>query len=229
MNVVMGSMWRDMGHVTRARFEQWYALGTALQKRGDYPVCVFVEGGSTDNTWSELNEFGGCGHVHTVCIQRDDGCPFFPSVDQPARWRHLAWLGNHTLEEVTDDCDIFFYVESDLMWDPADMLRLIDQAAETQQAISAMNIHVSGRYYDTWGTRAQGRRFQQERPFHPVLEGWESGLVPVDSACGAIAMPGQLAMKVRFQPEDCYVGLCRDIRSKGVGVWLDPTIEVIHP
>lgn len=225
----MGAMWRDMAQVARDRFGQWYDLGTALQNRGDYPVCVFVENDSVDKTWWEINEFGGCGHIHTVCIQAHDDCPYYPSRDIPARWRHLAWVGNHVLEEVNDTHDVVLYVESDLLWTTDAMLRLIDQAVETGDAVVAMNMHANGNYYDIWGSSIRGTRFKPSRPFHPALDSWESGLVPCDSACGAIAMPGSLARQVRFQPEDCFVGLCRDVRAKGHAVWLDPSVSVIHP
>lgn len=229
VKVAIGSMWRDMGPLMRARIDQFYKLGAALKARGDDPVCIFVENDSKDITWSELYEFGGCGHVNSILLRVSDECPYWPSVDHPDRWRHLAWVANHTMDEITDDIDVFLYVESDLMWSTSTMLGLIDQAVTEQAAVLACNRLANGQWYDIWGSRARGLRFGANPPHHPVLEGWESGLVAVDSACGAIAMPGDVARQVRFQPEDCFVGLCRDIRAKGYGLFLDPSLEVIHP
>jgi hypothetical protein len=229
VNVAVGSMWRNMGPVMRDRIDQFYKLGLALIERGDRPVCVFVENDSRDDTWAELYEFGGCGHIESILMRASDGCPHWPSVDHPDRWRHLAWVANHTIDNLPADTDVFLYVESDLLWSTGTMLALIDQAVEHQAAVAACNRFANGRWYETWGSRIRGMRFKPAPPHHPALEAWEGGLIPVDSVCGAIAMPGEIARQVRFQPEDCFVGLCRDIRQKGYGMFLDPALEVIHP
>jgi hypothetical protein len=228
VRITFGSMWRDMGPVVRDRLSQYHRLYKALAERGDELTLVLVENDSIDDTYWHLNEFAACGGtMGALLIQAKDGCPHYPSKDIPDRWRHLAWVANHTLDHA-GDCDVFLYIESDLLWSTQTALKLIDHTLSAD-AVCAMNMHADQRYYDIWGSRAQGLRFKRWPPYHPILEDWESGLVPIDSACGAIAMKGEVARQVRFQPEDCFVGLCRDIRSKGFGLWLDPSLEVLHP
>lgn len=226
MRVAIGSMFRDSGaYVQRTLFEQMHGLGDLLRQRGDEVVFVFVENDSTDDTFYWLNEFGGCGHDRAVLVQRHDDCPYFPSVDRVERWRHLAWVANATLEELDGlDADRFLYVESDLQWDPHDLLRLIDQA--DGKAMTAQNVMAGGQHFDTWGTRCNGVRFAPSHPYHPAYTG---AMMQVESSCGATALPAEIARECRFQPEDCYVGLNRQIREKGLELWLDPSIKVIHP
>lgn len=224
MNVTIGSMFRDSSaYIQRTLFQQMHGLGDLLRARGDHATFVLIENDSQDDTYYWLNEFGGCGHDPTVLIKRHDDCPYFPSVDRPERWRHLAWVGNATLEELDNhDADRFLYVESDLIWKPEDLLRLIDQAED--QAVCAINLQPSGAVYDTWGHRAEGVRFQASHPYHHAYTGQ---LMRVESACGATALPAEVAAKTRFQPEDCYVGWLRQV-GEHIPVWLDPTVEVIH-
>lgn len=226
MRVVIGSMFRDSGaYVQRTLFEQMHILGGLLRRRGDEAVFVLVENDSTDDTFYWLNEFGGCGHDRAILIQRHDDCPYFPSVDRADRWRHLAWVANATLEELDElNADRFLYVESDLQWEPADLLRLIDQADD--KAVCALNVRGDGSVYDTWGTRAEGIRFGASHPYHHAYTG---APMRVESACGATALPANAAKLCRFQPEDCYVGLNRQIQENGLELWLDPTIQVTHP
>lgn len=228
MNVAIGSMFRDSNKHGRIweRLMPYYELGFALRQDGHNLTCVFVENDSKDDTYYQLNEFGGCGHVDSILVRKTDDCPYWGSVDHPDRWRHLAWVANGVFEELDGSEDAVIYVESDLIWEPATMLRLLEHL-ETVDAVAPCNMH-RGAWYDTWGSRIGGVRFQAQPPYHPALVGAE-GLVPVESTAGCTAMRGEVAKQVRFQPEDCYVGLCRDVRSHGYGLWLDPSLTVEHP
>lgn len=225
MIVAAGSMWRNMAATAAAQLDRWYNLHRALETRGDSLVCLFVENDSTDDTWHHLHEFAACGHVPTILEQVSDGCPHWPSTDHPDRWRHLAWVANHTLSmlDAVPDADVFLYCESDLGWTVEDMVRLIDSVGE-RRAVAAANM-TGDRWYDSWGTRKDGVFFTGPAPYHPAFTGEP---MVVDSTCGAIALEVDIARRTRFQPEDCYVGWCREI-GEITPVWLDPRIKVQHP
>lgn len=230
MRLAVGSMFRDSGsYIRQTLFEQFDGLGQLLKDRGDEVVFLTVENDSTDDTAYQLKEFAACGHWPVHLIERSDGCPHHPSVDRGDRWRHLAWVANAALEELDEvEADQFLYVESDLAWDPRDLLRLVDESQHV--AVSACNVMADGRWYDTWGTRRDGLWFYATPPFHPDLtmpENVSGGLFRVDSACGATALPAEVARKTRFQPEDCYVGWCRQIREH-LDLYLDTEVKVVH-
>lgn len=224
MIVAVGSMWRNSdGYIDRAlrQFE-------GLAEHFDEVQFGFVENESADNTGALLDEWadglsldlqGSIAHVA-------DGCPYYPSADMPERWRHLAWVANHTIDLISDEADIFLYVESDLAWDPADLAQLVEWADETQAAHAACNLMAGDRWYDTWGSRIGDEHFDAGPPYHSK---WDDSPFQVDSTCGALALPAKVARATRFQPEDCYVGWCRSIREEGTPIWLQPDIKVHHP
>lgn len=219
MNIAIGSIWRDSMPYMRTALDQMERLARLLEARHDAPVFFWCENASTDTTASSL---AGFEWPHLLRSAVDD-CPYFPSKDLPERWRHLAWVGNHVLEAIPDSADVFLYVESDLEWDPEDMVRLID-ATQHDPVVAAANLRPDGFLYDQWGTRnLSGGCFPVDAP-----KMWSEPF-HVSSAAGCTAMRGHIARGTRFQPEDCYVGWCRDIREQGHPILLDPSIQVTHP
>lgn len=223
MKVAVGSMWRDSMSYIDTALAQYDEFARLLHGLGHDVSFVFVEGDSIDDTPIRLKEFADTHRVELVT--RSDGCRYFPSADDPDRWRHLAWCSNGTLEHIPDDADVFVYVESDLLWNPADMLRLVS-LTEQWPVVAAANVHPDGRWYDIWGTAIDGENFTSNPPHHPRFTG---DPIHVDSAAGCTAMRAAIARATRFQPEDCYRGWCRDIRSKGWDIVLNPSIRVVHP
>lgn len=218
--IVVGSIWRDSaGYIDRS-LAQFAALREALNRQGVECRFVFAENASTDDTFARLEAWR---YPTDDLVAVADGCPYYPSVDIEARWRHIAWVCNHVMERV-GECDQFIYVESDLRWDVDTMLTLLNYDVD---AVSPLNVKADGRYYDTWGSRIGGVRFGHEPPFHPSLPA--DALVPADSIAGCTVMRGAIARQARFSPKDCYIGLCRDIRSKGYELWLDSSLQVTHP
>lgn len=220
MTVTVGAMWRDSTRYMERSLGQYEEVADLLAARGDRASFVFVENDSTDDTYAELVKWGRA-QVH----QASDNCPYYPSVDRPERWRHLAWVANTVLDNIPDESDVFVWLESDLVYNPADVVRLID-ATEEWPVAAAMNLCPDGRYYDIFGTRCDGRRFVASPPYHPQFDGWP---MVVESAGGCVAMRAAIARNTRNQPEDGYVGWMRDVRRLGFPVVLDPSIQVFHP
>lgn len=222
MNITVGSMWRDSTRYITHALHQFSELADLLNRRADRVTFVFVDGGSTDDTWAHLTLFR---ETHrTVLVERNDGCPFFPSVDRPERWRHLAWVQNGTLDHLPDNTDVFLYVESDLQWQAPDLVALVDRTVEWPVAAAA-NVQPSGHWYDTHGTRRNSVRFVAAPPHHADFNG---APLEIDSAGGALAMRAGIARATRV-PESGYVGWCDNIRGLGFPIILDPAIRVVHP
>lgn len=221
MIVAVGSMWRDSaGYIDRS-LKQFEGLARLF----DQVYFGFAENASTDFTDDRLHAWAESVWPAARIRHVRDDCPYYPSVDIPDRWRHLAWVSNQTIELIPAEADIFLYVESDLTWDPQDLARLVQMAADDGAAHAACNVADGGRWYDTWGSRLNGERFQAGSPHHSQ---WSDSSFLVDSTCGALALPADVARATRFQPEDCYVGWCRDIWANHCPIWLEPDIKVIH-
>lgn len=223
MNVTVGSMFRDSGPYLDRALDQYERLAKELDAKGDHCRFVFVENDSTDDTHERLCDFDG----DVELIRRSDDCPYWGSVDVRERWQHLAWVANGVLENVLPEDDMVIYVESDLAWEPTTMLHLLDHLNHVD-AVAPLNLRRDGSYYDVWGSRGMdGVRFSAKPPFHRDLI-QNVGLVEVQSIAGCTAMIGDVARTCRFSPDDCYVGLNRDIRLHGWKLWCDPTLSVVH-
>jgi hypothetical protein len=217
----VGSMWRDSHRYIDRSLEQFERLAKQLDALGEETRFYWVDGGSTDDTVDRLNDFDG----DLTFEVRDDGCPYFPSVDRQDRWRHLAWIANGVLEMVEEDVSQFIYVESDLAWDTVTMLGLLRHLDEVT-VVSPLNKSVHGFYYDVWGSVGlDGTHFSAGAPFHRSLG---CGLTEVQSIAGCTAMHGDVARSTRFAPEDCYVGWNRAMRAQGHRIWCDPALAVHH-
>lgn len=226
MNVAICSMWRDSHAYVDTALEQFRLLGKEIDKRGDHLRFVWCENDSTDDTFDRLSAFDG----DVTLVRRSDGCPYFRSEERVDRWRHLAWVANATLEEITSEDDAVIYVESDLTWETTTMLRLLDHLSKVD-VVSPLNMRHDGTYFDTWGSRGMdGRRFSAHPPWHPDLQLVnDRGLVEVQSMAGCTALVADVARMTRFDPADCYVGWNRAMRLAGWTVWCDPSLAVVHP
>lgn len=227
MNVALGSCFRNSVGYLDTYIGQVNRLRKLLEERGDTLRVIAIENDSTDNTFLQLDDWGANIFVDLTLIGAHDDCPYFPSVDLPQRWTHMAWLQNLVLEELDDRDDVFVYVESDLRWLPTEMVRLIDHL-QSLDAVSCPNwaTQRETRYYDTWGSRKDGLRFEPYEPYHPA---WDGELMRMDSVASVLALRADIARKTRAKPNTGFVGWCHDITSQGYEIWLDPKLAVIHP
>lgn len=218
-------MWRDSMRYMERALEQFERLAFQLEAMEHSVVFSWVENSSKDGTRDALDAFKGDVILRSV----HDDCRYWESIDHPERWRHLSWVANHVLEQIPSRTDRFIYVESDLRWDVATMLRLLHHLG-TVEVVSPLNRHRDGWYYDTWGsTGLDGVGFTNGAPFHQSLaRPNEHGLVEVASVAGCTAMVGSVARSTRFGRADCYLGWNREMRDLGYSIWCDPTLSVFH-
>lgn len=167
--------------------------------------------------------------LNLTLVNRDNGSQWFGSIDHPDRWTAISYVCNGIFEQVRNTDDALIYVESDLIWDPATMLKLLERVQEPPiDACAAMCFwRDTPTFYDTWGHRKDGVRFQSFPPYHPNVNG---EVTEIDSAGSCIVMRGLVARNARFTPPEMgIVGFCNDLRGRGFKLWLDPQTKVMHP
>jgi hypothetical protein len=230
MNVAVLSMFRDSADYLPKYLHQVNTLSELLHAKGDRLRVVAIENDSQDDTYRRLDR--NLQHwPGSRLLKAHDDCPYYPSEDIPERWRHIAWVCNQLLDAVTENDDVVLYVESDLTWQPADMLELARLANLTGAVTAPSYFRVKGgRYYDTWGSRKNGIRFS---PRFPYTDAWPQGdpkLMKVDSCASVLAVRADIARETRFTVDDGFVGWSRSVAKRAIGgLQMHTGLAVIHP
>jgi hypothetical protein len=236
MKIVLASIFRDSATYLDRYFTQCRAFRAAMRSTipPEHQVnLLWCEGDSTDQTYELLKDYAYQYHGIEL-FQYHHGGPKFASVDVEQRWRQLARVCNAVMERVPTDTDALVYVESDLIWQPETMVALVKQL-ERVDAVAPMCWHGtadSGANYESWGHRGpDGVKFTREAPYHPSLTqpADRDGLWAISSAGSCVVMRGEVARVARFGESDCIVGLGRSITERGYGLWLAPSLAVVHP
>ena len=237
--VALLSIFRNASSYVERFAEQVDQLERLLSQHGTLLEVYVAEGDSTDNTYQLLFNMFGNGYYNaeggfTPCklIQVNHGGPVFGSVDDAVRWRQISKVCNTLLGVVPDCIDGAVYVESDLIWQPETILRLLEHVwVDRVDAVAPMCFHQeTGKFYDIWGHRIADQYFTPDPPYHPDLAGDMVNLAKISSAGSCIAMKGEVARTCRYTPPELgMVGFGHDIQAHGYSLWLDPTQAVFHP
>lgn len=231
MQVAAASLFRDSIRTIPTYFAQMAALRDALEKRGDHLRLIMLEGGSRDSSYPALKK--GAKDFDSVLLKIDQGMPRYGSVEDPARFAKLSVLGNALLDAMRawPACTTYLRIESDLRWDAATLMKLLDHTNDVPAAVPMILSRWSEGFffYDTWGFRRSGERFRNwPSPFHPCL--LEKGpLIRLDSAGSCMAVRAEYARRLSMPPEDVFVGFSKMLYSIGGSIWLDPRLAVYHP
>jgi len=188
-------------------------------------LCI-AEGDSQDGSYPDLMQ-RTIDRPWDKLLKVDHGGRHFGSVDHPQRWAQVAVVCNAVMDAAALDGPMI-YVESDLIWEPATMIQLLEDLAIVP-AVAPMSMK-DGRFYDTFGHRGlDGERFYSQPPYHRCLDS-DRPLVAIGSAGSCIVMREEVARVARFGENDCVVGLGREIRLHAeASLWLDRRVEVVHP
>lgn len=220
MNVVLVTVMRDSAEYVDRFFEQAEQIEDAH--------VVIVEGDSSDFTWDFLATRAMASPLGTTLLKGEHGGPYYPSIDNPQRWRQLGAVCELALTagvRIANGEVPLVYVESDLLWDGATMEKLAVQAV-TWDAVATMSMY-RGRFYDTWGHVKDGRGFGHHAPY---FAGWNpDAMHAIDSAGSCFALSPRAQQYAHFSPIDCIRGIGRSLRENGVQLWLDPHLSVEHP
>lgn len=233
MNVTILSCFRNACPYLERYCEQMDGLQTLLQKRGDHLTLILGYGDSTDGTEAAL--FDECSNRFcALLVDVSHGGPVFASIEDPVRFRQLAYVGNRLLEHVPRDADVVGIVESDLIWDAQTMVQLIEDLEHLPPpfgAVAPMVMDGPNSFYDVFAFRRGGVRFTKKPPYGPFTIAPDPlciNLEWIDSAGSVLFMDAELARKARFGERDAIVSFCRQINWHGGSIWLDTQAKVIH-
>jgi len=160
----------------------------------------------------------------------DHGKRVFGSTEEPERLKALSAVGNEILAGVKESDDILVYIESDLEWDSRTVMRQLILAAACRVEgfdVFAPLVMAGRAFYDIWGFRKNGVRFNPFFPYHPDLDHLRSA-TEIDSAGSCLVMRAEIARACRIRNDYGLVGLCEDIRAHGFKIAVVPQLEVFQ-
>lgn len=225
MKVTVCSAFRNAARYLDRYGVQMAGLRKALARRGDAFSCIWGEGDSTDDTKARLLRF--CGQFDAEIVDCAHGGPVYGPVVDAQRFRQLAHVWGCIWERIPATADVVLFLESDLVWQPVTMLALIDRVTQGLPAVAPMVMDGPTSFYDTLAFVFNREHFQKSPPYHPGIAG-ATEPIWIDSAGSCLAIRGTLARKLVWN-DNVIMGLCDQIHMQSEKVFLDPTLEVIHP
>ena len=225
MNVTLCSAFRNATPYLNRYLAQVAGLYEALGAQGHALRCVWGEGDSTDNTREVLASARTM--WQTTIVDCTHGGPVYGSIESWQRFKQLSHVGNVIWAAIPKDTDAVLYVESDLIWEPATLVNLLEALTIYPAVVPMiMDSPPAETFYDVWAFRRNGIRFTKRFPFHADF--WPQSALQLDSAGSCIAIRWKLGQWLSF-PEDCFVGFCRLLHEQGGELYLCPELAVYHP
>lgn len=231
MEVQIISTFRNsLGYLQRY-FNQMDNLARSLMDDGHILKLLLGYGDGTDKTGEILYEEASHRLYETVMIGVAHGGKDYGSIENPERFKNLAFVGNKLLDNASTTADIIGFVESDLIWKPITMRLLIHQVynSDVVGAMSPMIMDGPNSFYDVFAFRRAGKRFTKNPPYFPDEAVGDGRRRVVGSSGSVIFVKGDIARKCRLSEEEAIVGFCKDVMCHGGVIWLDTSLEVYHP
>jgi len=209
--IVMMSLWRnDADRRLDARVAHLRAKGAR-----DHAVrWLWTVGDSHDDTYARLV---GLADDRVTVLRFDSG---IPGEDVQASRLRTSWTASQMFQHLRDTDDLACLHESDLVSPPDVLDRLI---ANPLPAAGWPTIKLNGDtlFYDVWAYRdLQGKHFSAGRTATAPFE---------VGSFGSCWMAPAALVRNRVIGEECVVDLCRQWRSAGVSLWVDPSIAIDQP
>lgn len=223
MIVCLVSSFRNSSRYLDRYIEQVAGLQTLLHARGDALTLRLGHGDSSDGTHGMLHE-AVSNMFSAWIVDVSHGGPAYGSVEDAQRFRQLAYVANRLSDTIPAEADAVLWVESDLIWEPATLVALLDRLAD-YPAVAPMLMDGEQSFYDVYAYRRGGVRFTKEPPFHPDING---APLRLDSAGSCVAVRGDLGRSLRWPAEDVFVGWCRALGDAGGAIFLEPGLRVEH-
>lgn len=228
MNVTLCSAFRNATPYLERYCHQVSELAQALADRDDSLSCVWGEGDHTDHTRRVLEVASVFYDADVVNVSH--GGPDHGSIVNAERFANLSKVWNAIWARIPQDADAVVFVESDLIWEPATIIALLDDLAHVPAVAPMVMLEREGfpanQFYDCWAFRKDGKHFRPQPPYFD--ESPRGPATVLDSAGSCIVMRGDVARGLVWPAEDVAVGICRQIRERGGDVWLDGQLGVVH-
>lgn len=222
MQLAIGSLWRNSSHNVPDYMRR---MKTLKEMWGNELRVIAVEGDSRDNTRDALETAARYHDLPLDLVTCNHGGPVFGSVETEERFVALSKVGNACFEAVRPADDFFIYVESDLKWNPVDLMALLEYVQDGLDVVGP-RVMAADAFYDIWGYRGlDGVRFA---PFPPPYHASVDDVQPtqVSSIGSCLAMRGKVARECRIRNNYCLVGWCEDARAHGYKIYYAPSCEV---
>lgn len=227
------SVWSQFRNSAGQQIERYRKQINALDYPPELLQLYLCEGDSEDETLVELRAWAIIDSRIRI-IKHDTGIPHFSHSPRRERMKAVSENGNKGWDAIREDAwgDFALMIESDLLYNP-DLLRsLIERRPDVADIFSPMIwIEVGGdlRFYDIWAYRIKGKKFQSTSPeWYFAHSG--SGPLEVDSVGSAVLFKMNLiAEGLRLGETDCVLGMCNEARQRGYKIFVDPTINILHP
>jgi hypothetical protein len=252
MNIVIGSAFRNSPHEQVSRWcRQVHDLRAAMS--GHSVRCVAVEGDSTNDTADDLLRTAHEYSLDLSLVHCHHGGPVFGSTESPERMACLSRVGNAIFDAVRETDDVLVYVESDLIWTPETIMRLIGHLGDIDAPdVVAPLVFAGDNFYDVYVFRGlDGERFAPFFPYHSSLissgkteppytwsDIWFTGegidtmpvrVKEVSSVGSCLVMRGRVARTARIRNDQALIGWCEDARRLGYRIAVAPGLTVEHP
>lgn len=219
------SIFRDSADYLERYGRQVMAVMAAIPKW--HFQFIWLEGDSRDDTrrildvlWRDVRAAGATGMIGTY----NHGGPAYPSIDNPDRWRQLAGVWNRNLDRLAPT-RYAVCVESDLIWQPEDMLHCIGmiEAGMCDVAYPLLMLRDTEQFYDTHAYKAlDGSPWSAWAPYAP---GWRGErYVPVREAGGMVVATGAVMQEARWGDDDCVLHF-----PAGTRCLVDMHTRIRHP
>lgn len=155
----------------------------------------------------------------------------YGSVVKAERFRQLAHVASRVWAAIPTDTDVMVWVESDLIWEPITLIRLVGRVAEYGAISPMVFLRRAGwgkeSFYDTYAAVGlNGQHFSHHAPYHADYNPDEPFRVASMGSC--MAMRGDIARRITFDDNTIFPDICRQIAAGGYGVYVDPSLCVYH-
>lgn len=213
MNVVMMSLWRNDEHRCLAD-----RVSHLLSKRslGNHVRWLWVVGDSDDRTEELLRDAALKADV--TVLRYDSG---IHGQDAETWRRRGAWTATQMFSHVLKSDDIACLHESDLV-SPVDVLDLLLCDPLPVAGWPTIDLCGAPQFYDTWAFRhISGRHFSADAI--PPAQTFRVG------SFGSCWAAQAALVRNRVLGPEAVVDLCRQWRSEGVELWVDPRILIQQP
>lgn len=213
--ITLASIMRNSGEYLSRYLAQ---VGELQELYPDLRV-VIGEGDHTDNSGQQLHLFAP--HYCEI-VNVSHGGERFGSVDHPRRWDQIATCVRTVLDKVGDPGDALVWVEADLIWDVPDIAHLIQSLNHVPAVAPRVMAQDTDRWYDTWGYRQHGTKFNAWAPYWHQPEERYADFIKIES-CGSCFAASPAVSEWLSDWTGHWPA------TLGGDLWLDPRVTIRHP
>jgi len=197
---------------------------------------IALEGDSVDGTRDKLHQYMDKLNIEGCIDNVSHGGLAWKSVEDQARLEAMSMIMNIGMQDVRNIAlpnDVVMWIMSDLKYDPQEIIRLIGHSLSFLDEIvftpMAMIDAMPDMFYDTWAYRINGKRFNNNVPYHSDIR-YDEPFTGVDSAGTCLVFSASILLSnpsIKSDKEEA-VSFCNSARDAGIQILLDRSVKVYH-